>query len=460
MATTNTTPMRRGSLVGPMIVLGLGVIFLINNLRPDFSLWRLVARYWPFLLIFWGAARLLEYFVARVAGRPVPRAMSAGEIVLGVLICLMGSAFFFAERADWRFGRWRSRSLEVLGQNYEFPVQASRKAPANATVVVQNPQGNVRVVGADVHEIRVSGQKSVRAYDRPGAEQADKATPLEISEEGGRIYIRSNLDKASGERRLSAELEVTVPKTVTVQLEGRLGDFDVRDVAAVDVNSANAGVRLSNIARNARVSLRRSDVVEARKVSGNVEIHGRGRDIELVDIAGTVLIEGAFSGNIKLQNVARPVRYQSSQTDLTFEKLPGRMEMDLGSLSVVDVVGPFRLTAHNKDVRLEDFTREVEITARRGDLELRTSKAPLAAIQAESSSGNIRLELPGGARFQLQATATNGHADNEFGDPVKVERRGNSSELRGGVAGAPSIRLNTKRGNITFRKAGPPTQSL
>jgi len=188
-------------------------------------------------------------------------------------------------------------------------------------------------MGADAPELKVTGQKSIRSLDRAGADQADKASALEITEQGGSVYVKTNQDRVGGERRVSADLVITVPKGAALNLEGRTGDWEVKDVnGQVEVNSANAGVRLSNLGGNVRVNVRRSDVVYARAVKGNVLISGRGRDVDVQDVQGTVTVDGGFSGSIKFQNVAKPVRYTSTQTDLSMERIPGRMEMELGKL--------------------------------------------------------------------------------------------------------------------------------
>ncbi|HXG47738.1 MAG TPA: DUF4097 family beta strand repeat-containing protein, partial [Methylomirabilota bacterium] len=384
--------------------------------------------------------------------RPIARTLTGGEVFLAILISCFGNAASSVERGYWAIGPLRNRSLEWLGESFDFPLQAARKAPPNATIVINNLQGNVRVVGADAPEVKVTGQKSIRALDRAGAEQADRNTPLEITEQAGTLYVRTNQDRLSGERRISADLVVTVPQGASLNLEGRYGDFEVKDVlGSVDVTSNNAGVRLANIGGNVRVNLGRSDVVYARGVKGNLFISRRGRDIDVQDVQGTVTVDGAFSGSIRFQNVAKPVRYTSTQTDLAVEKVPGRIEMELGRLYASDIVGPFRLTTNNKDIRIEDFTRDLEITARRGDVALRSSKAPLGNVQVECSGGNIELELPANARFQLQAATSNGRAENEFGPGIHVEQRKNAAEMKGGSGGA-QVRLSTKRGNITLKK--------
>ena len=457
MATYNPVPARRGSLVGPLILLALGVVFLVSNLRPEISLWRLFATYWPFLLILWGGAKLLEYTIARLTSRPIGRTVSGGEIFLVILLCLAGRGFYSAAGSTWwSAGRLGQRSLDVFGETFDFPVETRRPAAAASELVIQNLRGNVNIVGADSREIVVSGRKAIKGYDRGSAEETDRATPVEIKEEGGKIWIRTNQERFDRDRRVSTDLQISVPKNTALSLEGRYGDFDVKDVAgSVAVNSANAGVRLLNIGGNVRIQLRRSDIVRVAHLKGDLEISGRGGDIELENIAGAVAVNGEFSGSIKLQNVARPVRYKSSQTELSLEKLPGRMEMDRGMLLVNDVVGPFRLTVNSKDVRLEEFTKEVQITSRRGDIELRTGRLPLADIRAESRSGNIELALPPNARFNLQAQAKNGRAENDFGDAVKIEDRGRTAEMSSTAAGkgpGAQIQLSTERGNIVFRK--------
>lgn len=52
----------------------------------------------------------------------------------------------------------------------------------------------------------------------------------------------------------------------------------------------------------------------------------------------------------------------------------------------------------------------------------------------------------------MQATTSNGQAENDFGAALKVERRGSTSEMRGGVAGGAQVRLATKRGRVAVRK--------
>jgi len=80
--TTSPVPVRRSSLVGPLILLLVGTVFLVSNLRPELSVWRLFAEYYPYLLILWGVARLGEYVAARATARPIARTLTGGVVFL------------------------------------------------------------------------------------------------------------------------------------------------------------------------------------------------------------------------------------------------------------------------------------------------------------------------------------------------------------------------------------------
>jgi hypothetical protein len=53
---------KSGALLGGVILITIGVIFLLENFYPSISFWRLMARYWPVLLILIGLKKLYDYF--------------------------------------------------------------------------------------------------------------------------------------------------------------------------------------------------------------------------------------------------------------------------------------------------------------------------------------------------------------------------------------------------------------
>ena len=194
--------MRRGSLVGPLILIVIGALFLLNNVRPDLSLIEMMANYWPYLLIVWGVLRLAEILFVFATSKPAAIAgVSGGEWVLVVFLCIIGTGLFTFRNhvGHWRAGNVRLPVIEVFGEPFDYPISEQR-VPANKAkrLLVENFRGNARIVGGDADEVKVTGRKTIRALNSDSAAQADKVTPVEVVTQGDLIVIRTNQERAAG----------------------------------------------------------------------------------------------------------------------------------------------------------------------------------------------------------------------------------------------------------------------
>ena len=458
--------MRRGSIIGPIILILIGGAFLANNLRPELSLLRMLSEYWPWVLVGWGVIRLVEVTVAHVRGSAVPpNGVSGGEWVFIVFLCLLGSSVFFGYHVKerWPDARIRMRGLEILGESFDYPL-AQQSAPAGRTprVLIENLRGHARIVGNDSETVTVTGRNTVRAFSRQDADKVNSSIKLEVIKQGDVLVIRTNQDRASSESKMASDLEVTVPKGASIETRGRYGDVDVSDVTGlVSVDSDNAGVRLSNVGGNVRVETRRSDIIRVVNCKGAVEVKGSGNDLELENIEGQATVSGNYSGDISLRNVKKPVRFESSHTEFRAENLPGSVQFSRGGVSGDGISGPVILRSKSKDVEISNFTAGIELTVDRGDVELRPGRLPIGKMDVRTRAGNIAMSLPAAASFKLKAESEHGEVENDFGAALKLTREGpkRGATLEGSVGVGPEINLHTNRGRITIRKgdaAAPP----
>ena len=123
--------MRRGSVIGPLILIGLGILFLFRNLWPDIPLVDMISRFWPFLLIAWGGIRLLEILFWSMTGKPLPRnGVSGGEWALIFVICIVGATMYTAHNAPSWFpsGRAWRRVVAEHGRKLRLYVRTDGKA--------------------------------------------------------------------------------------------------------------------------------------------------------------------------------------------------------------------------------------------------------------------------------------------------------------------------------------------
>jgi hypothetical protein len=449
--------MRRRSLVGPLVLILIGALFLINNFRPDLRLFTLFAgEYWPFLIIGFGVLRLIEVLVLAAQSKPLPGGRGGGgggEIFLVILLCLAGTIFYQVSRhaPSIRIGR---RTMEILGESFDYPISQQKAIGEKSRILFDNVRGNVRVSAGDAPEIRIAGRKTIRAYNKSDADKANNQSPLEVIAEGDRVIVRTNQERVSEDRRVTTDLEVTVPRGVSIEGRGRQGDFDIAGIAGgVEIASDNSGVRLNKIGGNVKVDVKRSDIVRAVDVKGMTEVLGRGGDVELENIGGPVSVNGSFGGNLEFKNLAKPLHFQSRNTDFRVEGLPGRISMDLAALTGVNLVGPITLTANSKDIKLDEFTQSLQIELDRGDVELRPHNVPLSKVDVRCrNTGNIDLALPPQAKFELTASTDKGEIRNEYGPPLELETQGRSAKLKGATSVGPAIQLSTARGTVTVRK--------
>jgi DUF4097 and DUF4098 domain-containing protein YvlB len=458
--------MRRGSLVGPLLLIGIGVLFLARNVMPDLPLLDYLAQYWPFLLILWGGLRVLEIAIWAIRDRPLPRyGISGGEWVLVVFLCMFGTSLHAARG----FTSWLPRAgfewggLEVFGESYEYPVSAEATAAANPKVVIEGFQGNARIVGGDGTAVKVTGHQTIRAVDQATADRTSKDTRVEVTSQGNQVVIRVvqpqndifDKDRSPFRRRVSADLDITVPRGATIAATGRNGDFDVSGVTgSVEIDGTDTSARLESIGGDVRLDLQGSDIVRAVNVKGSFELKGRGNDIDLEKIAGQVSVDGSWGGLAQMRELAKPIRWKGPQTELTATALPGELRMTIGDISIDRITGPLRIDSSSKDVSIANVNGSTNLDLQRGDVQFSVGSVPLAEVSVRLQSGNVELSLPDGVKFNMNAVTQRGEAYSDYLNGVKQNSDGRRGASITSSAGGPTIDVQVNRGNITLRKTG------
>ena len=128
-----TNCMRRSSIVAPLLLIGIGALFLARNMYPELPLLDYLAKYWPFLLIAVGrAAAGARSCSGRRRTKPLPaRGVSGGEWVLVVFLCMFGASLHTVRG----FSTWWPRSgitmggLDMFGESLRVSDRRPRSRP-------------------------------------------------------------------------------------------------------------------------------------------------------------------------------------------------------------------------------------------------------------------------------------------------------------------------------------------
>lgn len=450
--------MRKTTIVGPLLLIAVGILFLVRNFFPEVRILGLLAVYWPYALILWGVLRLVEVVRLRQQGQLTRRdGVTGGEWGGIVAACVMGSILFTVHRPQ----NWNLPNIEgwgpfnIVGESYEFPVNLKQtQVPANARIILDNSRGDAKIIGvAGLTEISVSGLRKFSALSKGEAEAAAAKEQAQIVREGDAYVIKTNIPGTTSGHRASATVEVQIPAGASLECRGKYGDFDVSKLLGnVKVDSDNAGVRISEIGGNVFVELRRSDIVRVVDTKGSVEIRGKGSDVEVENIAGPVSVNGSYSDDLVFRKLARGLHFESSRTNFRVEKAVGMVRFEGGDLVGYDLQGPIVLRGSSKDVELSDFSDTVELDVDRGDLTLRPGKS-MGKIVARTGSGDIEFAVPEMAKLTMEAKTRRGRIDDETGAGWKLQEDNRTALLSGSSGAGPRVELLSERGDIRVRKA-------
>lgn len=446
--------MRSRSITGPLILITIGLLFLLNNIWHDIPFGRMIAEYWPILLIVVGVAGLIEvlYHVGR--GAPVPPRPFSGGWVPIWLIAVAAFAIWAGTRHGIHIGRLDAGGVTILGTDYTYDIAAQSPSEGITRVVFDNVHGNVTMKGEDGDGVRVSGHKVVRAFNRGDADRANEQSQIRIERQGDLLMVHSEEPAGMRMLNISADLDITLPKSLNVETRGRSGDVTIDDMGGtVDVSNSRGDVRLTNIGKDVKVESARNGLIRATGIRGNVDLRGRGGDLQLENIEGQVTINGEFSGTLEFQSIAKGMHFQSSRSDLRAAQVTGNVVLDGGEAKLNGLTGPVRFETRDRDVHVADVSDSLELTVDRGDVHVTQSKIPLPRMDITARrSGEITLALPDKAGFTIDGRAAHGEVQNDFGGDVQSQSSGHEATLKGHSGTGPVITVQTERGNINLRK--------
>lgn len=456
---------RRRSLAGPLVLIIVGVFSLLGTTGvitwPQFG--HYFARYWPLLLILWGAVRLAEYYSDKAHGCPT-RSIGAGGVIFLIFLIIFGISSKNAENVNWQ-GLRAEMDVDddnpfggIFGQTYTFNASQQQDIPAlkgDVTVRVLNDRGAVTMIAWDENKVKVDVEKKLRANDQGEAGKIDQQTQPTISIDGNVITVNANTT-GSGPRGIRSDMEVWVPRSVAADISTQRGDITVSGRNAnVKVSDSRGDIAIDDITGNVDAEQRRGDV-RISKVTGAVSVDGRADETTISEINGPVKLNGEYLNGLNLSKISKQVVFQSSRTTMEIGSLPGDLTMDGGDLRAVNLAGPVKVLTRSKDIHLDDLTGELRIENANGAVEVHSTK--LGPIDISNRKGDVQVSVPEKSAFQVDFKTRNGDITSDFSG-LKVSTQQNDSVATGAVgSGGPRVQINNEYGNIEIRKAGAPEQ--
>ncbi len=267
---------------------------------------------------------------------------------------------------------------------------------SNGSLDASTGSGDLRVVPGDGAHVHISGH--AKSSNWLGGDQAEvqricNAPPIE--QNGNAVRV----GRQHGEwlQHVSVDYVIEVPRTFNVTANSGSGGMELRELSGTVVGTTGSGdIRASHLRAGARLETG-SGNLQAEDVSGNTEL-------------------GTGSGDIHARFA------------------------QLGSQS-----GEVRATTGSGQIRLENVQGGLFAHTGSGDVE--ASGRPAASWQIDTASGGVKLHVPQGTGFTLDANTASGDIQSSL--PLTVGGSLGKHHLHGTVAsGGPEVRVGTASGDI------------
>ena len=456
------------SVVGPVILIGVGIIALlvVTGRIGEGNFWTWYAHWWPLLLIVAGLALLGEWAIDLRRKTPVRRGGSFIGILILLAIIGVGASGFDHMR-PW-FNQWGDHDDNGFNDNFfnnfglpqhDMDQQVlNSQIPANATVDIQDPRGDVSVTAGDGPNIEVHAHEVAFASSDDEAKRIFDSEAAHVTVSGSAVVVKSD---SNNDGRIN--LTVTVPKSARVTINSAKGDVTAAGLGAgVSVTAQHGDVHLSAITGSVQMHFSGSKHdFSAHQVDGDVTTDGDCNDLTLSEIKGKITQSGEIFGDVHIENVAGSIHLHTSATDLQVADLPGDITLNSDDLRVSEAKGTVRVITHSKDVDLSQIYGDTTVEDHDGTISV--EPAGVYAVDAKNGKGDIELTLPPNASANVDGRARNGDIVTDYALAVSGEE---SKTVLGKIgSGAAKIVLSADNGDVRIKRgsafpATPPAPTV
>ncbi len=434
-------PRRRPSLLGGLLWLCLGLVFLLRNfgIGPDF--WTLASRYWPILLILLGLGKIVDYFRHKQGV-----SLRFGEVFGILFLFLIGSAISGIHRSRLgeliedmpvRIGDSQIQPGKWIGNSYSYSQEVTYPLDNAATPIrIENSHGLVSLSPGSEREVRVRLRKIVYQNEESkakaigeeikiqggpeGTPQAEAVVKPEAEPSGKAgampFLIRTNRDDLSAkDYRFDTDMEVFVPRKAHVQVLNSFGEVKAVNLEGkLDLSTTHNPLEVRDCSGNFNIS---NKYAETRLVNltGNVTVDARGR-VYLETIRGDVNVQDEYSP-VEIHDITGPVTVSNTESSIHLEKVTKPVVIDARGSQVVvrGLDASLKLTTSHRQLQIADVGGDVTIQCRYANATIKNIRGN---VDIDSVSDRLSFEdIRGFLKVKAQGT---GVQANSITGPIDI----------------------------------------
>ena len=283
-----------------------------------------------------------------------------------------------------------------------------------ATVMVENPLGNVLIVGQEEGPASVTIRKLVWSEKMEEVQSVLHKIQVDLQGTDSRLDVRVSAPDFFTEG--TVDLEIRLPNSVElVHVSTHFGDTDLGGIGGrVEAKVTSGSLSLHDIGGNVRGETV-SGELKAAKVGGTVTAATQSGSIQAEDIGGGLTASSA-SGDVRAARIGgSKLECKSISGDVAVEQVGGESQMDIsiesvsGDANLKNAAGNIVLKAISGDVHAEEITAgRLQVQTMSGDVGLRLREIFSGTMQVSTVSGDVLIAIPEGSNARVVMSTTSG----------------------------------------------------
>lgn len=298
-----------------------------------------------------------------------------------------------------------------------------------ASIAVENPLGDVRIVGVEEGPATVKVKRVVWAPSETELQSVWERVAISLSGTDPRLEL--HISAPDGFEQGTVDVEITTPRALSnTHIKTHFGNVEVAHVAGTVEASTVSGslhlhdiegnvrgettsgtIRIENIQGAATLATKSGDI-EASKVAHGLNANTASGDVRASDIDGERVECKSVSGDVRLECVG-----QQAPCELVGESISG-------DVYLTKIAGNLALKAVSGDLFAADCrTDRAQAQSVSGDITLQFSSAFSGALQASTVSGDVDIALPAGSSVRVTLGTASGalRCDHDAQDVTATE---------------------------------------
>lgn len=296
------------------------------------------------------------------------------------------------------------RSVSVLGVCLlasSFAAQAAEKRLDRTFTVAPGGRLTIESDGSDLRVEGTSGNQVEVHILLTGSERVLERIKLTAEQSGDNVAVAAQHGSGKwtdwlGGWSMEGKIEVKVPHNYNIDIRTSGGDIRVGQLQG-DARGKTSGGDIRVIEMRGPVEMQTSGGdVRAEQIEGNTRLNTSGGDIDVARLTGD-LDAKTSGGYIHLTDISGKVVARTSSGNVIASGIRGDSDLKTSGGDIRAAIDG-KIAAHtsggNVTAELVGSNRGISVSSSGGDLLVRVPKGTAGALDAATSGGSVRTELP------------------------------------------------------------------